>query len=426
MLSLISSPLCLPLIASSLSVVSGLKLPTGPTQQKPRIASAYFTGWHTVNSTPTFEVSDISWEKYNRMIYAFAETTEDPHAINITGSNPDALAPFVAAAHKNNVSAIISIGGWTGSRFWSTVVGSPENRTTFVKTVVDFTVQYNLDGLDFDWETPVKQAIGCNAINPNDTTNLVEFLKELRQDPVGAKLDLSAAVGLGPYRDSDGNPLGDMSEFGSYLDTVMIMNYDVWGSWSSGVGPNAPLNDTCAAPDNQQGSAVSAIKAWTDAGVPLEKIVLGVASYGHSFAVAKDDAFVNGSTTELAAYPPFNASAFPLGDSWDTDADTPFDVCGAPTTNGGNWDLFALIDAGLLDECGNPIDDVPYRFDECSKTAYVYRPDQQVMISFDDPKAFNAKGQFIKDMGLAGFAMWELGGDSDDILVDAIRETAGF
>ena len=33
-----------------------------------------------------------------------------------------------------------------------------------------------------------------------------------------------------------------------------------------------------------------------------------------------------------------------------------------------------------------------------------------------------AKGKFINEAGLAGFAMWETGGDSDDILLDAISE----
>ena len=36
-----------------------------------------------------------------------------------------------------------------------------------------------------------------------------------------------------------------------------------------------------------------------------------------------------------------------------------------------------------------------------------------------------AKGQFIKDAGLAGFAMWQAGGDSDDILLDAITSAIG-
>lgn len=48
------------------------------------------------------------------------------------------------------------------------------------------------------------------------------------------------------------------------------------------------------------------------------------------------------------------------------------------------------------------------------------------MVSFDDPNAFAAKGRFIKEHGLRGFAMWEAGGDEGDVLVGAIRSQAGF
>lgn len=51
-----------------------------------------------------------------------------------------------------------------------------------------------------------------------------------------------------------------------------IMNYDVWGSWSAGVGPNAPLDDSCA--PTKAGSAASAVKAWTDAKFPVDKVHL--------------------------------------------------------------------------------------------------------------------------------------------------------
>ncbi|KAF5353735.1 hypothetical protein D9758_008619 [Tetrapyrgos nigripes] len=426
MISLFSSPLSLALIASSLSVASADTLATEATQYKPTIASAYFTGWHSTNATPIFSVSDISWRRYTRMVYAFAETTSNIHSLSLSGSNPSSLPPFVAAAHKNNVNAIVSIGGWTGSRFWSTAVGSHDNRTAFVKTVTDFATQYKLDGLDFDWEYPVNQGIGCNIVNPNDTANYIKFLKLLRQDPVGAKLDLSAAVPVTPYNDASGKPYTDMSEFAQYLDHIMIMNYDVWGPWSSAVGPIAPLNDTCAASANQQGSAVYAINAWRSARVPAHKIVLGLASYGYSYQVAKKDAYVNGSTIQLAAYPRFNSNAHPKGDSWDNAALTPLDVCGNPQGNGGTWDMWSLVGAGLLTKEGKPVDGIPYRFDNCSQTAYVYRPNKEIMISFDDPRAYAAKGQFIKDQKLDGFAMWEAGGDYNNILLDSVRNAAGF
>src|SRR5947208_3044218 len=110
------------------------------------------------------------------------------------------------------------------------------------------------------------------------------------------------------------------------------MNYDIWGSWDTTVGPNAPLNDSCAAPLNQQGSAVSAVKAWTTAGFPADKIILGVAAYGNSFHVNTSsalDAYGN-----LVPYPPFDKSQQPAGDKWNSTT-TGVDVCGNPNVVGG-------------------------------------------------------------------------------------------
>lgn len=48
------------------------------------------------------------------------------------------------------VKASLSIGGWTGSRYFSTAVGSAQNRTAFVAAVNRIVKQYGLDGVDFE------------------------------------------------------------------------------------------------------------------------------------------------------------------------------------------------------------------------------------------------------------------------------------
>jgi len=146
------------------------------------------------------------------------------------------------------------------------------------------------------------------------------------------------------------------------------MNYDIWGSWSSAVGPNAPLNDSCAMPSDQQGSAVSAVKAWTNAGMPANQIVLGVAAYGHSFSVNSSDAFVSGTKT-LAAYPAFNKSNQPLGDAWD---DTPsVDACNVTEAQGGTFRFWGLVEGGFLNTDGTTADGIYYRYDSCSQTVSI-------------------------------------------------------
>ncbi|KAJ6538474.1 glycoside hydrolase family 18 protein [Mycena vulgaris] len=388
-----------------------------------KIATAWYAGWHSTDSDPAFSLSQVSWNKYTQLTYAFAETTPDVRAVTLNGSAPEMLPKFVAAAHAHGVKAAVSVGGWTGSLYWSSNVATAENRTLFAKTLLDFAKKYKLDALDMDWEYPSAAGIGCNTNTANDTANFLAFLQELRADPFGSKLILSAATAIVPFTDSDGNPSADVSAFSKVLDYIAIMVYDINGPWSAVVGPNAALNDSCAPPDVQAGSAVSAVSAWTAAGMPLDQIVLGVPSYGHSFPVAKSDAFENDSET-LALYPPFDSSKSPAGDAWDDEPGV--DECGVFESQGGVINFWGLIQQGYLQADGTPKKAVPFLFDKCTQTSYVYNETTEVMISFDNAQSFAAKGKFIKSQGLAGFAMWEAGGDSDDILLDSIRESAGF
>jgi len=195
------------------------------------------------------------------------------------------------------------------------------------------------------------------------------------------------------------------------------MNYDVWGSWSATTGPNAPLDDACAPAAAQQGSATGAVKAWSAAKFPEDQILLGVASYGHSWSVAPTAA-VDGSGN-VVFYAPFDKASQPAGDSWDAAPGT--DQCGAATPQGGIWDFWGLIQGGFLTTSGDPAPGIVGGFDNCSQTPVVYNAQTQVFVAYDDAESFAAKGKFINDQGLGGFAMWQAGGDYKDILLDSIR-----
>ncbi|CAA7260882.1 unnamed protein product [Cyclocybe aegerita] len=391
------------------------------TKPPSKVAAAWYAGWHAGASD--FPLSKVSWAKYTHLTFAFAETTFNG-ALDLSGSNPSVLPQFVKQARSNGVKALVSIGGWTGSRGFSVNVGSAQNRTAFVKTVTDFATKYGLDGLDFDWEYPANQGIGCNTISPRDTANFLSFLQELRQHPVGKTLIVTAAVATRPFIGPNGSPLSNIAGFASVLDWIAIMNYDIWGPWSGSVGPNAPLDDTCTTAANRAGSAVSAVKQWTAAGIPAAQIVLGVPAYGHAFRVRKVNAFVKGSTTSLAAYPAFDTSDPPVGDRWDDVAGV--DVCGNVSGPGGNINFWGMITLGYLNPDGTPKAGIPFRFDSCSQTPYAYNATSEIMVSFDNAQSFTAKGSFIKNNQLRGFATWEAGGDYKDILLNSIRKAAGF
>ena len=57
---------------------------------------------------------------------------------------------MILTAVLQNVRPLIAIGGWTGSRYFSTAVANAQGRKAFAKTVVNFVKKYNLDGVDFE------------------------------------------------------------------------------------------------------------------------------------------------------------------------------------------------------------------------------------------------------------------------------------
>ncbi|KAJ6616460.1 glycoside hydrolase family 18 protein [Mycena sp. CBHHK59/15] len=404
---------------TSSSVVTQKSTSTNATDGSNVIASTWYPGWLSADFPP----SNLSWDKYNAMTFAFATTTPDVSNIALDDVSAQALPTFVKTAQANGVTALLSIGGWTGSMYYSTAVATAANRTAFVNAVLGLVSTYDLDGIDFDWEYPGKEGLPCNIVNAQDSANFLLFLQELRNTSVGKGLVLTAAVGITPFVGSSGQPMTDVSGFAAVLDRIALMVYDVWGSWSPTVGPNAPLDDSCAAAADQDGSAVSAVNAWTAAKFPANQITLGVAAYGHSFSVAPSAAL--SSAGVLASYPTFDASAQPMGSS-DTPGDTSLDPCGDPNGVSGVFTFAGLVSGGFLNSSGLAANGIDYKFDSCSQTPYVYNPTSKVMISYDDARSFAAKGKFINDQGLLGFAVWDVTGDQNDILLDSLHEAMGI
>jgi chitinase len=144
------------------------------------------------------------------------------------------------------------------------------------------------------------------------------------------------------------------------------MAYDVFGYWNAVVGPNAPLNDSCALPELQQGSAESSLDAWTKAKFPREKIVVGVPAYARSYYVVPAQALDD--QDKLRLYPSIDKSRPPpLGDKWDTQ-DGEVDVCGIKNNHSGVLNFWAMVENGFLDQDGNAAKGIDYTFDNCSKT----------------------------------------------------------
>ncbi|KAI8058545.1 glycoside hydrolase superfamily [Syncephalis plumigaleata] len=227
------------------------------------IVVGYYTDWNSQQLPPNNKLTHIN--------YAFALIDTRTYAPTIQTTS--LLADLVKNAHKHNVRVAISIGGWSGSAPFSAIAADANKRSKFVQQTRDFVAKNNLDGVDIDWEYPGRETNGV-AGRKDDSNNLLALLRELRKQLPKDKY-ISAAV----------RPMKDVSAFAGPLSFVQVMAYDVYGSWSSTTGPNAPFNPAKGGTEPPT-SFTTAAKAWADAKFPREKIVMGLAFYGRSAVAA--------------------------------------------------------------------------------------------------------------------------------------------
>jgi GH18 family chitinase len=207
-------------------------------------ASAQFK---VVGYLPTWSgnVSDIQFTKLTHINYAFLlPTTSGGYQTIENGSK---LTSLVSSAHANGVKVIISVGGGGGGDAFKTIITTAALRTTFVNNMVKFANQYNLDGVDVDWEFP----------SSSQANNFYLMMNELAT----AMHNLGKLCTIAVIAQDDGGSIS--SNLFQVLDFINIMDYD----------DNNFQHSTYA-------SAVSSINYWKGRGLAKEKTILGVPFYG--------------------------------------------------------------------------------------------------------------------------------------------------
>ncbi|KAG8983847.1 hypothetical protein FRB90_005699, partial [Tulasnella sp. 427] len=146
---------------------------TSPTAGQPFVA-AYYPDWTTM--TP----EKIDFDRFDWIDFAFA-VPNSKFVPAFTGDNSeDLLQRLVTAAHNAGKKVKLSVGGWTGSKYFSTAVSTSSNRQTFANNILAVYNKFDVDGIDIDWEYPGTSGNGGNIISSSDSANYLSFLKILR------------------------------------------------------------------------------------------------------------------------------------------------------------------------------------------------------------------------------------------------------
>ncbi|KAG2226780.1 hypothetical protein INT45_005745 [Circinella minor] len=347
----------------------------------------------------------IAWDKLDQVIYSFAVPNENGELGEFNG---DQLKSIVEEGHDNDKSVSLSIGGWTGSLYFSSLVGSESSRTKFVKSITNAVEEYDLDAINIDWEYPNSaNGVACNQNDPADTANYLTFVQQLRESlPEGTLIN--AAVATAPFNDENQQPSASLDpEWKNALDGFYIMGYDVNGNWNEKVGPNAPLYFKDQSDGIDSVSADSAVKAWIDAGIPADQLYLGVPFYGRIAQVK------TGATSSSGMYQPLDGKQI-KGDKYDEKAADP--CPNAVSTFSGMYQWRSIESQGI------PTNSSGWEtsWDEASQTPYAYNGNR--VLSFDDPHSLQAKVKYAKANGLGGVMLWSLEMDDvDNTLLNALQ-----
>lgn len=260
----------------------------------------YFAEWNIYIENNYYEVSDIPWDKITHINYAFAKIENGRIAIidkwaaiqkpfgDDTWDTPlkghfGQLIKF--KKQYPHVKTLISVGGWTESKYFSDVALTEESRNIFADSCVEFIRTYQFDGVDIDWEYPVSGGMPENIRRPEDKQNFTLLLKCLREklDAAGAEDGkhylLTIAAPAGSYNIKNTDP----ESYHQYLDFINIMTYDYSGSWENVANHLAPLymnpNDPSYSERKEKFNADWTIKEYLRLGVPADKINMGVPYY---------------------------------------------------------------------------------------------------------------------------------------------------
>ncbi|MEV4537872.1 glycosyl hydrolase family 18 protein [Asanoa sp. NPDC049518] len=215
----------------------------------PAQAAVLPNGFKSVGYMPSWagSATAIQYSKLTHVNYAFVLPNGNGSLTAV--DNPSKLQQIVSLGHAANTKVLIAIGGWNDGNDsgFEQMAANAGTRTTFVNNVVNLVNQYNLDGVDIDWEYPDAGTSG------NNFTALMSQLSTAMHSR--GKLLTAAVVSGG------GTAQGVQPAVFGYVDFLNIMTYD-------GGSPHANYQWTI---DN--------INGWKSRGLPASKAVVGVPFY---------------------------------------------------------------------------------------------------------------------------------------------------
>ena len=322
-----------------------------------------------------------------------------------------------------HIQTLLSIGGWTWSNDFSEIYEDANKHIAHCDSILWYLENYDIDGIDIDWEYPGVQGEGDNVVrschghegdpvatDSCDAENFRDFVNYCgpRLHDAGKLLTMALACDPHKYNDFLEPPVGedpgelDLDGMISQIDWIDLMSYDMKGPWSPVTGHHSGLHSNgdegTYFPDYPESefNIASCVEGYVANGVPPEKLAVGVPVYGHSWKGIEDKALGDPPVQGL-----FNThTGVPKG-TWD----------------GGQWGTSGVFDYEDIVRNIEPGAITMDWDDSASAATLTWRlkgKNGKGFMSYVDPAGICDRADYVLDNRAFGMMFWEFSGDIED------------
>jgi len=259
---------CAPFSVADAALIIATKSKTQTKTQKTEVTSdepwllTYYVGYQNDYLKP----KDIDYTLMTHIVVGGvgvnADGTLNEHWHLTDGDGREMALDVGKRADKKGVKKLIWLGGPNEQdKFYSATLDV--NRKTFVKNIVELLGELDYDGVDIDWE----------PIRAQDKAGVLALVKDLRKaDP-----DIIITVPVNWVESNVQRDLTLYAELSKYVDKMFIMSYSMSGAWSGWESwHGAALEGESATTPS---SIESSVNAYLEDGVPEEKLGVGIGTY---------------------------------------------------------------------------------------------------------------------------------------------------
>jgi chitinase len=322
------------------------------------------------------DIDSFPTEKLTHIIFSFCHLKGNRLVVD-NAYDSARITHLVALKDKHPLlKVILSLGGWGGCPTCTDVFSTDSGRQEFASSVREVCDYFHADGIDLDWEYPALENVPGYHYMAADKDNFTEVIRLLRKR-LPRKAEVSfAAGGFTEYLRTS----IDWKQVVPMVNYINLMTYDLINGYATQTGHHTALYSR----PEQLESTDRAIRWLDSAGVPLQKVAIGLAFYARIFAGA--DSVNNG------LYRPCH---FLKGVSYK------------------NFATALSPDSGWV-----------YHWDKIAQAPYMYNAGQQAFASFDDSVSIRIKTEYAVQKGIGGVMFWQMTEDRfSGGLLDVIDDT---